>query len=597
MSKYGSYLNYLFPCAAILEKHHISFKILNINFMEKSNIGTLLSLLDKLKCTIIGITTNATNIYQVSSLCRLIKLKRSDIRVVLGGPQCSFDDIRVIKDSYCDVVIRHEGDIKLVKVIKHFQKGIPLSKVKGITYREGDNIFRNQTERTWLDINLLPTPQYAIVNNPKYWVLPPSKSQQEIDVFFSEIMASNNYFMASRGCPYRCTFCVEGIIPNNYRERSPELVYKDLLYFLKIFKAPVVFMADSTLTSSVQRVRDICNIFRKIRCKKRIWWYAEGRVNVLSKNLFLIKEMKDAGLLNLQIGIETGNDKIMDIIHKGINKEQIKAVASEVGRLGGMLLVGNIIIGLPGETSKTFHESLCFAKELQDLSDCSMLIASSYFVPFIGTEIRRNFSTYPMTLLMKDFEYEEINGFEGPICTPVSIPIEDFELYKPLFDMQIKQYVTRKILTSSKTDIDKKMEFVMRTVIDGISLANHWYTVIFKNILFQRYYFYKSQQDTTMPPTIKELSITYPVRLWDLDFDYSINGYHFTSIRGEDVKLTGELKDYWEYASGKLSIQAICERLFKNDSDLHNQINHLCGFYKMMYDSFGLMFKKVPSLK
>lgn len=116
--------------------------------MEKSNIGTLLSLLDKLKCTIIGITTNATNIYQVSSLCRLIKLKRSDIRVVLGGPQCSFDDIRVIKDSYCDVVIRHEGDIKLVKVIKHFQKGIPLSKVKGITYREGDNIFRNQTERT-----------------------------------------------------------------------------------------------------------------------------------------------------------------------------------------------------------------------------------------------------------------------------------------------------------------------------------------------------------------------------------------------------------------------------------------------------------------
>ncbi len=560
--------------------------------METSSVDAVISILDKYKCRIIGITTNATNIYQVSAFSKSIKQKRRNIRVVMGGPQGSFDDIRVMKDSDCDVVIRHEGDIKLVQIIQHLQGEFSLSKIKGVTYRDGDMLLRNPDEKEWIDINTLPTPLYAIVKQPEYWILPVGKNIQEKHAFFSELTYANNYFMASRGCPYHCSFCVEGILSNNYRERSAELVYVDLISFLDVFQTNVVFMADSTLTSSVKRVREICSIFRKIRNKRKVWWYAEGRVNILYKNLYLIKEMKEAGLLNLQIGIETGNDGIMRLIHKGITKEQIKAVAKEVGKLENLLLVGNIIFGLPGETRETFQESLSFAQELQDLSDCSMLIASSYFVPFVGTEIRNNLSNYPLTILQNDFETEEINGFEGPICLPNAIPLEEFELYKPIFDLQIKQFVTHKIITSSKRVIDKKMEFVMNLASNGINIANHWSSVLFKNIFFQKYYSCKAQKDTVSPQSTQELATAYPFRLWDLDFDDNIKGYRFVSLRGEKIELSGELRTLWEFASGKLNIQTICESLYPDHPNPNEQLEKVCCLYRKLYDSFAIIFKK-----
>jgi len=194
--------------------------------------------------------------------------------------------------------------------------------------------------------------------------------------------------------------------------------------------------------------------------------------------------------------------------------------------------------------------------------------------------------------LQNDFETEEINGFEGPICLPNAIPLEEFELYKPIFDLQIKQFVTHKIITSSKRVIDKKMEFVMNLASNGINIANHWSSVLFKNIFFQKYYSCKAQKDTVSPQSTQELATAYPFRLWDLDFDDNIKGYRFVSLRGEKIELSGELRTLWEFASGKLNIQTICESLYPDHPNPNEQLEKVCCLYRKLYDSFAIIFKK-----
>ncbi len=598
-STYGSYLNYLFPCAAVLEAHGFTFKIINVNFMNKNNVENLAEAIEKVGSHIVGMTANASNIYLVSKVTKLLKERNKDIKVLLGGPQATFDDSGTIENTGCDVVIRHDGEYKLVRLLNYFlhNKGA-LDNIEGITYRDVDGkIKRVATEEQWLDIDSLPTPQYAIIKDPKYWILPDNITKTQQDKFFKEISGENNFFMASRGCPYNCSFCVEGILKKSYRERSVNKVAQDLEYFLDVFNTSIVVLADSTFTASTRRVEEICAVFREINKKRRVSWFAEGRVNILSQNLHLLSMMKEAGLVNLQIGIETGSDEVMSCINKNITKDQIRIVAEEVGRIGGMLLVGNIILGLPNESQSTYDETVAFVKELHDLSRYNMLITSSYFVPFVGTPISNDLKKNNLKLIVKNFEYEQVVGFDSPICLPNDIPEEDFIELKKNFDRTVNTHVKTKILASPKREVDRNMEFVMHLVHSRINMANNWYNAIFKNILFQKFYSLQTRSDTFMEyDSIKnEAKNIFPLRLWDIDYDKDSGEYKFTTLQGEKINIAGLHKICWEYASGKISIHEIATVLSYTKPETYQTVlNEITEFYLKMNDSYAMLFKTIP---
>lgn len=597
-SQYGSFLNYLFSCAAIIEKYNYKFKIININLGFK-DIEDIVKQLHFYNCHIIGITTNANNIWNVKNFCKKIKSINKDLIIILGGPQVTFEDEVKLLDIDCDVIIKHDGEYKLISLLDFYIKKIgDLKTIEGIIYKADNQVFKNAVGKMWIDVNDLPTPKYDIVKDEKYWLIPTKVSRDERDIFFQEVKRLNSFFMTSRGCPYNCIFCVEGILKSNYRERKPELVQKDLEHFIEIFNPKVIALSDSTFTSSKKKVIEICNIFRSIRKKHNIVWYAEGRVNILHDNLQLLQIMKDSGMAYLQIGIETGSEKIMETINKQISKKQILSVAKKVGDIGGIMLYGNIIIGLPNETEQTIHESISFVKEIYKLTNFNALITTTYLVPFVGTPISRHLYQYGLSLIYEHFEDLQMGGFEMPICKPTSMPDNVFYNFKLLFDKEINLYLKHEIYASPKEEIDINLKFSVEMTKEGIDAFSPWYSVLFSNILFQKFYLSQDRNDTfTDLENLEEnINKVFPTRLWELEYSREIHGFLFTSMSGQSIHLVNNHRLYWELASGKLTIYNIaliaCNLLHR---ELSSTVDDCIRFYKQMNLSFALLFKKLPN--
>ncbi|NVO11274.1 MAG: B12-binding domain-containing radical SAM protein [Bacteroidales bacterium] len=592
--KYNSFLGYLFPISSVLEIYNYSFKILNITFLTDYSYKGIIASLKEVDPKVICMTTTADNISTVCTLVNKIKKEFPSIKIVLGGPQATFFDMKIMDACKCDVIVRGEGEYKLLKLLDFYIKGKgDLSNIEGITYKINDAIIKTDNDTTYIDLNELPIPQFAITSDKKYWILPNDKSQNEIDYFFDIIKHNNNVLITSRGCPYNCIFCVEGNLERSYRERSPENFAKDLEYFIESNGFNHVLIADSTFTSSPKRVNELCEVIKKVREKYNFRWFAEGRANILSKNLDLIRIMHDAGMFNLQIGVESGSEKILEIQNKKITKKQIKDVAKEVGKFNDLLLSCNFILGNPGETNETFQESISFSKELYELTNYNIVCQGGYLVPYVGTPIRDYPEKYEIEILVEDFEFKKILGYNQVICKPNNINLEELENHLSVFSSEMNAFFKSQVFNKSKAFIDQKVLFYRKFSQEQmVSNTSPWALNFISLNILQRYYSIFESTGTIKDASELSINNLYPLRLWDLNFDPNTLIYQFTNLKGENIIIDDFEKYLWESAIGKWTIIEIIQSkeclLEYNDELLSKTLN----FYNKMYDNFALIFRE-----
>jgi radical SAM superfamily enzyme YgiQ (UPF0313 family) len=591
---YSSFLCYLFPCASLLEKHGYSFKILNVSFLDDYSYNGILMELQRLQFRCVGFTTTADNYYNVKNLVNQIKRQYPDIPIILGGPQASYNEDFIFDDSECDIIIRHEGDYKLIQLLDFYvrHKG-SLQNVEGISYRTPNKIIKNKDPQKYIDLNTLPTPQYAIISDPKYWIFPINKTKKEIEILLNHIKRSNSVFITSRGCPYNCIFCVEGSLSRSYRERNLDLVMQDLEYFLRITKVSNLAIADSTFTSSPQRVKEFCERIEELRKKYKFKWYAEGRANILAKNPELIDIMHNAGLWHLQIGIESGSDEMLKKQNKRITLGDIRIVAQKVAQYNDLRLNGNIMLGNSGETKETFKESVEFAKELHQLSNFNIDLNYGYLVPYVGTPIRNYPEKYGIDILVENFENKKLSGYIYPLCKPKDLDIEELENLSASFRGELTSFFIQSIFKMDKKDIDKKMAFHIQCK----KKFHHPYPRSFETIFMyydslRKYYklFFRKAVVKDFTKIKEKPNLFYPVRLWDILWHPEKKYYYFTSLKGEKIII----KDYdyflWEMASG---INTIAD-IISYSNIVYKSLNceYILNFYINLYDNYALLFRE-----
>jgi len=141
---YNTFITYLFPLAAMMEKYAYSFKILNITTLKDYSLNGMIDCLKDISFEAIGMTTNVDNIRNVHNICAKIKARYPDIPIILGGSQVSFSDYSTLSNSMCDIIVRHEGDETIIKLLDYFvtKKG-SLSDIQGITYKTESDIVSN----------------------------------------------------------------------------------------------------------------------------------------------------------------------------------------------------------------------------------------------------------------------------------------------------------------------------------------------------------------------------------------------------------------------------------------------------------------------
>ncbi|MGW8144255.1 MAG: B12-binding domain-containing radical SAM protein [Anaerolineales bacterium] len=220
-----------------------------------------------------------------------------------------------------------------------------LGEIKGLAWRDGDEIVINFPRPFIKDLNDLPIPKHELLPLQSYRM--------------PMIKGPFTFIVTSRGCPAGCTYCIKHVsYQYTARLRSPELIMEEL-WQLKGLGINNIHMYADLFTVNREQVVELCQ--RMIDENINIRWMCNSRVDYVDEEMLQL--MGQAGCWLISWGIESGNEQILKHAHKGADPAKAQKALSWAKR-AGIKNWGYFIIGLPGETEETIQQTIEFSKKL-----------------------------------------------------------------------------------------------------------------------------------------------------------------------------------------------------------------------------------------
>lgn len=343
--------------AAYLEKKSYEAEILDIEALNLTSQESKQAI-QKSHAAIVGITSMTSTFKGALEAAKFAK--ESGAIVVIGGPQVNAFPKESVNSPSIDYGMYGEGEevmLELIKAIESKKSLNDIRKIRGLIYKKGSKIFVNEPA-IFKNLDELPMPA---------WHLLPMRN-------YHCVISESPFItiMTSRGCPFQCGFCFKQPTDNVYRVRSPKKIVDEIEYCLKRYKIKEAMFYDDTLTLNRKHIEDICHEI--IRRKIKIRWEGPTRIDCVDENL--LRLMKKAGCIRLRYGIESGDERILELMKKGINRE----LAKKVFRLSekvGIETFAYFIIGYYSDTPESMQRTINFAKEL-DADWAMFTIATPY---------------------------------------------------------------------------------------------------------------------------------------------------------------------------------------------------------------------------
>ncbi|MGC8936285.1 MAG: B12-binding domain-containing radical SAM protein [Candidatus Methanomethylicaceae archaeon] len=331
--------------AAAIRKEGYDVSIIDSTALDISH-HKLAEILQRERPDVIGVTSTTPTIYDAMKSVTLAKEVCPDSITVMGGCHItSLPEETMAECEALDVGVIGEGEATVVDLLKAVESKKPLADVDGIIYRQEGKIIRTRPRRLIENLDDIPFPARDLLPLDRYTVL-------------SERHRLGN-ILTSRGCPFRCIFCSSSqFYGRRFRARSPKNVVDEMEELVNKYNIRSFEIVDDTFTVDKKRVVEIAEEMMKRGLK--VWWACGSRVDLVSRELLAI--MKKAGCGLIYYGIESGSERVLTILKKGITLEQARSAirwAKEVG----MEVLGSFIIGTPGETKEDVMKTINFAKD------------------------------------------------------------------------------------------------------------------------------------------------------------------------------------------------------------------------------------------
>ncbi len=300
---------------------------------------------------IIVLDTSTPSIFSDIKSAETLKDTFPQSFVVLVGTHVSAlpeETLRLSKKI--DAVARREYDYTLRDLVFALQDKKPLRSVKGLSFREKDETIHNFDRPFIEDLDALP------------FVSKTFKKHLDIkDYYFAAANFPMVMTMSGRGCPNSCYFCVypQTFHSRKYRMRSAENIVDEFDWIINnIPKTKEIGIEDDTFTVDYKRTRQICELI--IERNIRIKWYCNVRSDL---DYDTLRMMKKAGCRLVTTGFESGNQNVLDNMHKNIRLEQIEQFVADAKK-AKILVHGCLVLGNPGETKEKIRDSIKFVKKL-----------------------------------------------------------------------------------------------------------------------------------------------------------------------------------------------------------------------------------------
>lgn len=320
--------------------------------------------ISEIDADLVGVTSALPLLDEALRIPRLVGEKKS--RFIIGGPGVTNLDSSKLYDSGYSVICYGEGERTIVELLNAFMNKLDLKDVKGISFLHNGAEIRTPPRDLIVNLDDLPFPARDLLNMEKY-----------VNTWKEKMGVALTQIISSRGCQFSCRFCDRSIFGGKIRFMSPTRVIEEMKLLFDKYNVEMVFFEEDLFTLNRKRVLNFCDAMIRDLPGKR--WGAYARVETVNREMLF--KMKQAGCTDLVFGIESGSQKILDFLGKGITVKQIERAfnwVNEAGIDGGMFL----IIGVPGETQQDIDKTKRLIAECQP-----KMINISFLTPIPGTEM------------------------------------------------------------------------------------------------------------------------------------------------------------------------------------------------------------------
>ena len=337
--------------AGVLDKEGHELKLIDAPARCMNRAQTL-SMMKEFKPELTVIDTSTPSIFNDLNFANEIKKALPRTKICLVGTHASSCVEEILpENNFIDFIARREYDYTLKELSKKFNAPEKYSEITGISYLLDGKIVNNPDREYIENLDELP------------FVSEVYKKYLDIkDYFYAHVSYPTISIFSSRGCPSKCFYCMysQVMFGKRYRKRSAKNLFDECVYITQNFpEVKEILIDDDNFAVDQNNVKDFCNLMIENRID--LEWTVQVRVNLEFDTMVL---MKKAGCKLIVAGFESGNQQILDNMHKGITLDQ-SLKFNENAKKAKLRVHGCFMVGNPGESKKTMMETLQFSKRLK----------------------------------------------------------------------------------------------------------------------------------------------------------------------------------------------------------------------------------------
>jgi anaerobic magnesium-protoporphyrin IX monomethyl ester cyclase len=353
--------------AAVLRKHGHEVSLLDAAPTPRVPNSVWAQRIVGLNPDMVGFSAITSAFLDAYDVCEKVKQTRENIRTVFGGVHASWGKASLLQRfPAIDCIVAGEGEFAL----RDLAAGATPSQIEGLSFRNGPAIACGPERTTLCAMDDLPFPAYDLVEGFPRSYAPP---------LFSYPRFPGASIISSRGCVYQCSYCDRSVFHRSFRWNSPRYTFELVKWLRTDFGVRHVTFYDDLFTLNRERVAELCALLRAARLG--VTFNCIVRIGHIGSAL--ITELKSAGCWMVHVGIESGDQAILDSHKQGLRLEDIRRDVSALHR-GGLWVKGLFMMGFPGENEASIVKTIEFAKSLP-LKDANV----TAFTPFPGAPISK----------------------------------------------------------------------------------------------------------------------------------------------------------------------------------------------------------------
>jgi len=385
---------YLRAYAAADSEVGIEADIQSIDFCSTCNDPLQVAFyISNAKPDVLGLSCYCWNIDQMRHIASMVRKTLPDTKIVGGGPEVTpiADDFLEANPAF-DVIVRGEGEATFTELLRAWTAKTDIARVAGISYRDGNHILANEDRPLIEDLDTIPSPYVTGILKPREHV---------------------TYLETFRGCPYRCGYCYEGKNYPKLRHFSNERIKAEIDLIAQDPSVTTYSFIDPVFNLTKEKLQKMCDMLRVSAAAGKTIHTVEVITEQVDAKT--VQKLKEAGAVSTETGPQTTNPRAIENINRYfVTDKFVRGV--EAMRDGGLKVLCDLILGLPGDDFFSFCRSIRF---VVDLRPGTIIFSTLNVLP--GTAIRDDAPKYGLeydeaaphyVLQTNSFSFEEIRKAE-----------------------------------------------------------------------------------------------------------------------------------------------------------------------------------------